>query len=466
MYPTIAPAYAIRGTKEEPYLTNSRAFTVIPLEQAALASLIAQCDGRSTLRTLAKLHRVTTGEVGSFLGKFEQAGVLSFTKEPTERRVLVALGPHAPWLQEVHIDITSRCNQAKHCKHCFRGNTLNRGNDRSTDEWIKLLSDLSALGVYRIALSGGEPLLRRDLPLIIRFILDSKMLLGAIFTNGTLWNNSAKEIVAILIDRTVETTFYISLDGPNAEMHDANRGSGAFKKTTDFISHLVKLRSQTGAAYKIAINSQVHSSNVKMLLPWYQFVSELGVDRWRLTSGRVTGRLAKNPQLLPVWDELFPRYEQLILKHIADRRESASMHLNVDGFFSTQMLTDGTALTFTEKTRICDYKEHACSIEPNGDVQFCTSWGSRRFGNVFVEGIQTIWYSDDLQSLKAMRLGEIDECRGCELLEFCGGGCRLVAADLKRRDPYSCERYRRFKTHIVPIMRGAGIQFTNERQGS
>lgn len=465
MYPILAPEYAIRGTRQEQYLTNSRNLVLIPLEHKALTSIIKKCDGRSSLSSLARQFRVTTKEMRAFLGKFERAGILAFNKEPEDHQVAVALGPHNPWLQEVHIDITDRCNQANQCRHCFRGDRLNRGDDRGTDAWVGLLTDLSEMGVYRIAISGGEPLLRHDLPQIIRHALDCKMFLGAIFTNGSRWSKIAEEIVATLTDRAVETTFYISLDGPNAETHNANRGSDAFKETTDFISRLVELRNRNGAAFKIAVNSQVNSENVRMLLPWYQFVSELGIDRWRLTSGRVTGRLAKNLLLLPVWDELFTGYEKLIRKHITDCAAGTPIHLNVEGFFSTQMLNDRIALTFTEKTRICDYKEHACSIEPNGDVQFCTSWSGRRFGNVFVEGIRSIWYSDELQSLKRMQVGEIDECRGCELLEFCGGGCRLVAADLKQRDPYSCERYRRFKTRIVPILRAEGVQFTNERNG-
>src|SRR5918912_2361600 len=55
-----------------------------------------------------------------------------------------------------------------HCPYC--SNPLNLGSycaELSLEEWTRVLSEARALGVLQLHLSGGEPLMRRDLPSIV-----------------------------------------------------------------------------------------------------------------------------------------------------------------------------------------------------------------------------------------------------------------------------------------------------------
>src|SRR3989344_4772927 len=463
MYPIISGSYAMRGTIQEPHLVNCREFSVTPLEDQALAAIIMDCDGQTSVRELASRYEISIDDLLAFLNKFESAGMIDFSPQQIRRRPFGALGQQPRGLRGVNIDITNRCNLARWCRHCFRGDKLNRSQDVQTADWLRVIEDLSAMGSYSVAFSGGEPTLRRDLPQLVECVLKHKMFFGALFTNGFVWSKNMDAILSMLAESGSKTTLYVSLDGPTAKLHDANRGPGAYQKTVAFIKRLVAFRERCDAKYRLTVNSQVTAENMHTLLSWYDDLKKLDIDRWLISSGRVTGRLAENTGLLPSWDELFVEYEKLICQHIADYRSGPTMLLNMESFFNTSMLNNGYALTFSPVISICDYKEQACSIEPNGDVQFCTSWGSRNFGNVFSTGIRDIWHSDSLQTLKQMKVGQITECQNCDLLQFCGGGCRLVPGDVTKKDPTSCERYRRFVDIILPLLQAAGISFYNER---
>src|ERR1700683_1283726 len=63
-------------------------------------------------------------------------------------------------------EITHRC--PLHCPYCSNPLELVRSNaELSTDEWKRVLSEARALGVLQLGLSGGEPLVRRDVEQLV-----------------------------------------------------------------------------------------------------------------------------------------------------------------------------------------------------------------------------------------------------------------------------------------------------------
>ncbi|OGD83010.1 hypothetical protein A2165_01535 [Candidatus Curtissbacteria bacterium RBG_13_40_7] len=463
MYPVIDADYQIRGTSATPYLVSCKENKTIPLEDMLLVELLKNCTGTVSLNNLAKRLKIATEDLKSFLGQFQNVGVIKLLASPQAREVVVSLANSKPWLKEVHLDVTGKCNLAKYCKHCFRGKMLNTYTDRSLEEWLEVVEKLSAFGVYCITISGGEPFLRKDLYTIIKKILAEGMLLNAIFTNGTILNDKVRRVVNLLVGAGIHNSYYISLDGPTAEIHDLNRGKGSFCKTMEFIAWLLRVKQETNAPFEVVVNSQVNIYTYKLLTPWFKMLQNLGVSRWRLTSGRVTGNLLINSHLVPPYNQLFEEYRSFIDFYLQEYREGRiTTKINLESFFTSRMLDEKKALTFDESIPICDYKENACSIEPNGDVQFCTSWGGKSFGNVFEQNIKEIWTGAELQMLKQFKIGNISSCKGCELLCFCGGGCRLVAKDLYSKDEYSCLKYKLFASRILPLLRDEGIKFATK----
>ena len=64
----------------------------------------------------------------------------------------------------VHLDVTWRCNER--CVHCYLDH--DDLGEMTYDEIEGLLTQMAGAGVFFLTISGGEPLLRRDLFAIIR----------------------------------------------------------------------------------------------------------------------------------------------------------------------------------------------------------------------------------------------------------------------------------------------------------
>jgi radical SAM protein with 4Fe4S-binding SPASM domain len=88
-----------------------------------------------------------------------------------------------------------------------------------------------------LILCGGEPLLSPYLAPILENVLKRKNPYRvSILTNGTL----APKVDISLLKRFKRLDFQVSLDGPNAETHDAVRGRGSFERTRKGIQYLIE----------------------------------------------------------------------------------------------------------------------------------------------------------------------------------------------------------------------------------
>ena len=77
--------------------------------------------------------------------------------------------------------ITYRCNFK--CHYCSVYNCNER--EMTTSEVFSMIDQLTSLGMRRLGINGGEPLLREDISEIIRYA-KKKDLLVSLFTNGYL----------------------------------------------------------------------------------------------------------------------------------------------------------------------------------------------------------------------------------------------------------------------------------------
>jgi hypothetical protein len=81
----------------------------------------------------------------------------------------------------VHLEVAASCNLA--CAHCFAGDLPRREAQLSLAESDALFAEMAAMGSFRLGLTGGEPLLRRDLFDIIDLAI-SHGLHPCVTTNG------------------------------------------------------------------------------------------------------------------------------------------------------------------------------------------------------------------------------------------------------------------------------------------
>ncbi len=116
---------------------------------------------------------------------------------------------HVSWV------VTSRCNQR--CTYCSR--PASDPGELTTRQATALIDDLARSGCVQVSITGGEPLLREDLPELMARIAHYGMKIN-MNTNGLLL---PERLYAMRLADTV----VISLDGP-PDIHDAIRGKGAW----------------------------------------------------------------------------------------------------------------------------------------------------------------------------------------------------------------------------------------------
>ena len=116
-----------------------------------------------------------------------------------------------------------------------------------------------------LALSGGEPLVRRDLPEILDYA-DGKAHV-ILTTNGMLINEAVATRLAAM-DSTIE----ISIDGSRADIHDRIRGQGAFEKTLQGMRHLA----EAGIADRITFITTITQANVDDLESIIELAERVG----------------------------------------------------------------------------------------------------------------------------------------------------------------------------------------------
>jgi MoaA/NifB/PqqE/SkfB family radical SAM enzyme len=181
-------------------------------------------------------------------------------------------------------NLTKQCNL--YCEHCYAAATDERApGELSTAEGKRLLDNLAGYGVPVVLFSGGEPLVREDLPELVGYAAD-RGIRPVLSTNGTL---ITPEKAAELRDAGLAYAG-VSVDGLR-ERNDAFRGQeGAFDAAVRGIEACLDASLKTGLRYTITDRTAPDLEDVVDLL------YDVGVDRFCFYHLDYGGRGAARPR--------------------------------------------------------------------------------------------------------------------------------------------------------------------------
>jgi len=124
-------------------------------------------------------------------------------------------------LHSLRVSVTDRCNLR--CNYCMPQEEyvwLPRQELLTFEEIARLVEVFTSLGVHDVRLTGGEPLLRRDLPQLVRMLAANPRIRDlALTTNGVLFAEQAEQLRAAGLHRVT-----ISLDSLRPERFSALAG--------------------------------------------------------------------------------------------------------------------------------------------------------------------------------------------------------------------------------------------------
>lgn len=333
-------------------------------------------------------------------------------------------------------EVTRRCNLK--CVHCRSSSEEEvKGHpDMPLEEAKRVLDDIASYAKPVVVLSGGEPLMRKDVFEIARHGTDLGLRM-CMATNGVLVTDEVCEKIKESGIRICS----LSLDGVNAEVHDDFRCQpGAFETTIN----AAKLFKKHGIEF--IINSSFTKRNQEEIKKIYHLARDLGATAWYMFMIVPTGRGEE------IMSELISKedYEEILDWHYHMEQDETDILVRptcAPHYYRVvrqKAREEGTkyshrTLKFsTGGSKGCLAGQLICLIDVDGNVLPC-SYFPKAAGNVREQSFKDIWENSelfkDMRDFKAYK----GKCGECEFINVCGG-CRArayaITGDYMDEEPF------------------------------
>ncbi|MBD3360964.1 radical SAM protein [Candidatus Peregrinibacteria bacterium] len=338
---------------------------------------------------------------------------------------------HREYLREKHElkylfwECTLNCNFK--CKHCGSRAGENVFKEVVSTEEIKsaFLDIATAFDANKItiAITGGEPLLRKDLLKVMKYASSLGFRWGMV-SNGSLITEKVVEKAKSAGMGTVD----ISIDGIG-EIHDEFRNTkGSYKKATNAI----KLFAKADFLNPLRITTTVHHKNIDTLDEMYETFSKLGITDWRLLNVDPIGRTICNNDIL--------LNKKQFTKLLAFMKKKRSENSKVKVTFGcAHFLGD----EFEDEVRnhffYCGTGINIGSILHNGDIFVCPNVPRNKHliqGNIKKDSFSEIW-NNKFKVYRDKDRTTCGKCKKCDFWEECLGGS-FHAWDFEKKQPKVC----------------------------
>jgi len=336
-------------------------------------------------------------------------------------------------------NLTYRCNLA--CEHCYldAGGTPLVGTenfaDRSelgTEEGFRVIDEIAAFAPECVTiLTGGEPLLRRDILEIVRRASERELWV-VVGTNGV----KITENVARRLAEAGARGLSLSLDALDPDRHDRFRKvRGAWRNTVEG----AEILNRTGLPFIVQTTAGAHN------LGELEAIADFAHDRlaakvWNLYFLVPTGRGQFVSDISPTqYDEVLASLYRIQRKY--DRR--MLVNAKCAPHYIKTVLEHGSEpglsqiRTYSGGAGGCPAGTHYMGIRPNGDVTPCP-YLPVFAGTLRSSSLADLWTSSTLFTDIRRRTSLGGRCGACEMNTQCGG-CRARAygmtGDVMAEDP-------------------------------
>ncbi|MFL5574405.1 MAG: pyrroloquinoline quinone biosynthesis protein PqqE [Gemmatimonadaceae bacterium] len=316
-------------------------------------------------------------------------------------------------------ELTYRC--PLHCPYCSNPLEMTRADaELSTDEWKRVLAEARALGVLQLGLSGGEPLVRRDLEELVAHAR-ALGLYSTLVTSGLgLTPERGRALAEAGIDHV-----QISFQGARRESADAIAGTRSWDAKHEAAAVVRAL----GVAF--TVNVVLHRANIDQLEAIVEMAEALGADRLELANTQYYGWAALNR------DALLPTRAQVeratdVFDRARERYRGRMQMLYVLPDYHGQF----------PKPCYGGWGAQYIVVVPDGRVLPCHAAAqitTLEWQNVRERALRWIW--EESPAFNAFRGEEWmrEPCRSCPRRTLDFGGCRcqafMLTGDAARTDP-------------------------------
>jgi len=313
----------------------------------------------------------------------------------------IAAPLHVSW------EITRRCNAD--CVHCASssGPGVSAVHETSTSSAIQIIDQLAEAGVRVLAFTGGEPLLRDDLALLVRHAVQ-RGLATNICTNGA----PVDEAMATRLKDAGLGSVTVSLDGACAATHDGvRRCPGLFERAVNAIRILAR------HGHRVGVSLTPTLANYREAIQVVELAHRLGADSVCLSQFIPTGRGTRDLMLSPA-----------LLKDVA--HDVLDLRARYERRMQVYCHDCHVALLLPPEEREgykgCGAGSATAGICADGTVTPCIFMPNAA-GNLNRAGFREIWEQSPLfETLRDREELRHGNCGSCRFKLVCGG-CRAAA---------------------------------------
>jgi pyrroloquinoline quinone biosynthesis protein E len=316
-------------------------------------------------------------------------------------------------------EITHRC--PLHCPYCSNPLELSRAQaELSTEEWQRFFTEARALGVLQLGLSGGEPLLRKDLETLVGHARRTGLYTTLVTSGLGLTRDRALRLRDAGID-------HIQISFQDSDRANAERIAGI--ASVDKKVAAAALVREIGVAF--SVNVVLHRGNLGHIGEIIELAASLGADRLELANTQYYGWAALNRDALMPTREQLAAAEPIVDAAVARYRGRMQIIYVLPDYYSQY-----------PKACYGGWGSVYIVIGPDGRVLPChaaTQITSLAFDTVRDHSLEWIWR--DSPGFRAFRGDEWmrEPCRSCPRKTVDFGGCRcqafLLTGDARNTDP-------------------------------
>ncbi|MCK4563893.1 MAG: radical SAM protein [Verrucomicrobia bacterium] len=331
---------------------------------------------------------------------------------------------------EVHISRTNRCSA--NCEHCYMDSGKALDGEMSTDEFKVALKTLADMGVFHVALGGGEAMENDDLIEVATYAREVE-LVPNLTTGGHLV--TADNVDSLKVFGQVN----LSLDSISPSPF---RSKTRLDQTTKVFDLLTRSGIRTG------INAVLGKTNFDEIDALCEYAKQHGLSEIEFLRLKPVGR-AKG---LYQQERMTHEQAKTLLPKLQNAREKYGVTLKIDC-----SLVPMLCYTKPEKEVLKMLALHGCEagnilagITSDGYVSGCSFLPP---GKTEVKNLEKDW--DQLfPQYRSWNDGAMEPCRSCHYLEICKGGCHAVAeavtGSMNNPDP-DCPFVVDFENNLHPV---------------
>lgn len=315
-------------------------------------------------------------------------------------------------------ELTYRCPLA--CAYCSNPlNMADYSDELTTDEWRRVLAEAADLGVLHCHLSGGEPLLRRDLVDIAATAHDRGLYTNLVTSAIGLSRSRAERLRDAGLDHV-----QISIQADEPAMSDRIAGIPSYQRKIAAMGMVKEL------GWPLTVNIVLHRQNIDRVADALALAEQVGADRVELANTQYYGWAWRNRAAL------LPSQAQLATAEIVVRAARERLRGKMDVIY---VIPD----YYSRYPKPCmgGWAARQLTVTPNGDVLPCPAAQSLPLprASVRADSLPRIWAEAPVMTAFRGTDWMPDPCRSCDRRELDFGGCRCQAfqltGDAARTDP-------------------------------